>query len=263
MPLGFDRRHLVEVELADRVLRLSAGEVRQTHEALLAELGALPGVEHVALSMPLFPSWAYGVEQPAGEAGMRVSVDYFAAMRLPLIRGRLLRGDDLTRADPVVVVNEWYANRMFPGEDAIGKRGGFNDALIVGIVANSRVTNVRWEEEPAVYRLALPTGGTASARSHRQNGVVDRSRVAVQANRAGRAGREPATVGRSADAGRRARAIDRAGADGRGDERLFRHHWTDPGRDWALRRCGVGRRAPHARAGPAAGVGREPRERRR
>ena len=36
-------------------------------------------------------------------------------------------------------------------------RGGFNDALIVGIVANSRVTNVRWEEEPAVYRLALPT----------------------------------------------------------------------------------------------------------
>jgi hypothetical protein len=156
LPLGFDHRHLVEVELADRVLRLSAGEVRQTHDALLAELGALPGVEHVALSMPLFPSWAYGVEQPAGEAGMRVSVDYFAAMRLPLIRGRLLIADDLTRADPVVVVNEWYASSTFPGEDAIGKRGGFNNALIVGIVGNSRVTNVRWEE-PAVYRLALPT----------------------------------------------------------------------------------------------------------
>jgi predicted permease len=156
MPLGFDRRHLVEVELADRVLRLSAGEVRQTHDALLAELGALPGVEHVAVSLPLFPSWAYGVEQPAGEAGMRVSVDYFAAMRLPLIRGRLLIADDLTRADPVVVVTEWYASSTFPGEDAIGKRGGFNHALIVGIVGNSRVTNVRWEE-PAVYRLALPT----------------------------------------------------------------------------------------------------------
>jgi putative ABC transport system permease protein len=155
LPLGFDRRHLVELELADRVLRLSAGEVRQTHDALLAELGALPGVEHVALSMPLFPSWAYGVEQPAGEAGMRVSVGYFAAMRLPLIRGRLPIADDLTRADPVVVVNEWYASSTFPGEDAIGKRGGFNNALIVGIVGNSRVTNVRWEE-PAVYRLALP-----------------------------------------------------------------------------------------------------------
>ena len=114
MPLGFDRRHLVEVELADRVLRLSAGEVQQTHDALLAALGALPGVEHVALSIPLFPPWAYGAEQPAGEAGMRVSVDYFAAMRLPLIRGRLLTNDDLRRADPVVVVNEWYTNSSFP-----------------------------------------------------------------------------------------------------------------------------------------------------
>jgi hypothetical protein len=80
----------------------------------------------------------------------------FCCVRLPLIRGRLLIADDLTRADPVVVVNEWYASSTFPGEDAIGKRGGFNNALIVGIVGHSRVTNVRWEE-PAVYRLALPT----------------------------------------------------------------------------------------------------------
>ena len=79
------------------------------HETLLEGIRALPGVEQVALSLPLFPPWAFGVEQPAGEAGMRVSVDYFAAMRLPLIRGRLLTADDLTRADPVVVVNEWYA----------------------------------------------------------------------------------------------------------------------------------------------------------
>jgi hypothetical protein len=157
MPLGFDRRNLVEVELADRVLRLNAGDVRQTHDALLEALRALPGVEHVALSLPVFPSWAVGIEQPAGEAGMRVSVDYFSAMRLPLIRGRLLTVDDLTRADPVVVVNEWYAQSTFPGEDAIEKRGGFNNASIVGIVGNSHVTNVRWREEPAVYRLALPT----------------------------------------------------------------------------------------------------------
>ena len=156
MPLGFDRRHLVEVELADRVLRLSAAEVRQTHDALLEGLRALPGVEHAALSLPLFPSWAVGIEQPAGEAGMRVSVDYFSAMRIPFIRGRLLTLDDLTRADPAVVVNEWYARSTFPGEDAIGKRGGFNNGLIVGIVGNTNVTNVRWEE-PAVYRLARPT----------------------------------------------------------------------------------------------------------
>jgi putative ABC transport system permease protein len=155
MPLGFDRRHLVEVELADRVLRLSAAEVRQAHSAMLESVRALPGVENVALAMPLFPSWAVGVEQPDGESGFRVSADYFSVMKIPLLRGRLLTADDLSRADPVVVANEWYARSAFPGEDAIGKRGGFNDALIVGIVGNARDTNVRWET-PALYRLALP-----------------------------------------------------------------------------------------------------------
>ena len=156
MPLGFDRGHLVEVELADRVLRLSAAEVQQTHEGLIAGLRALPGVEQVALSLPMFPSWAIGAQQPVGEAGIRISADYFSTMKLPLIRGRLLTADDAVRTDPAVVVNEWYAKNTFPGEDAIGKRGGFNNGLIVGIVGNSNVTNVRWEE-PAVYRLALPT----------------------------------------------------------------------------------------------------------
>jgi predicted permease len=156
MPRGFDGRHLVEVELADRALRVDAAQVRGIHDALLDGVRALPGVENVALSHPLFPAWAVGVEEPADEAGMRVSVDYFSTMKIPLLRGRLLTPDDLGRADPVVVVNEWYARGWFPGEDAIGKRGGFNNALIVGIVSNANTTNVRWKE-PAVYRLALPS----------------------------------------------------------------------------------------------------------
>ena len=157
MPLGFERSSLIEVELADRVLRLSAAEVQHAHNSFLEGLGALPGVEEVALSLPLFPAWAVGIEKPEGESGMRVSVDYFPAMKIPLRRGRLLTPDDLLREDPVVVVNEWYARSTFPGQDAIGKRGGFNNGLIVGIVGNSRITNVRWPDEPAVYRLARPS----------------------------------------------------------------------------------------------------------
>jgi predicted permease len=156
MPLGFDRRQLVEVELADRVLQVNAAQVQDIHNALMDGIRALPGVEQVALSHPLFPPWTFGLEQPAGEAGMRVSADYFATMKIPLIRGRLITRDDIARTDPVVVVNEWYARGWFPGEDAIGKRGGFNSALIVGIVGNATTMNVRWEE-PAVYRLVLPS----------------------------------------------------------------------------------------------------------
>jgi predicted lysophospholipase L1 biosynthesis ABC-type transport system permease subunit len=55
----------------------------------------------------------------------------------------------------VVVANEWYAEQWFPGEDAIGKRGGFNDAEIVGIVRNVTTDNVRWRM-PVLYRLCRP-----------------------------------------------------------------------------------------------------------
>ena len=155
IPLGFERSRLVEVELADRVLRAGAADVRRMHETMLANIRAIPGVESVALSMPLFPAWAMGVEQPAGESGFRVSPEYFSVMRIPLLRGRLLTTSDLTRADPVVVANQWYAEQWFPGEDAIGKHGGFNDAEIVGIVGNATTDNVRWRM-PVLYRPVRP-----------------------------------------------------------------------------------------------------------
>jgi hypothetical protein len=154
--LGFDRQHLVEVEIADRVLRVNGAQVNNIHTALLDGIRELPGVEHVALSLPLFPAWAFGIDHPGGEAGMRVSVDYFKTMKIPLIKGRLLTADDMAREDPVVVANDWYAREFFPGEEVLGKRGGFNNATIVGVVGNTNVTNVRWNE-PALYRLALPS----------------------------------------------------------------------------------------------------------
>ena len=58
LPLGFDRRHLVEVELADRVLRVNAAEVGDIHRAFVDGIRALPGVDNVALSYPMFPAWA-------------------------------------------------------------------------------------------------------------------------------------------------------------------------------------------------------------
>lgn len=72
---------------------------------------------------------------------------YFEAMRIPLLRGRLLEERDLAPdAPPVVVVNDEMARRFWPGDDPIGKRFkyGLDPAAkmpwktVVGVVADMR-----------------------------------------------------------------------------------------------------------------------------
>jgi predicted permease len=53
---------------------------------------------------------------------LRVSPGYFDAMRLPLVRGRGFNERDGPDAPMVAVVNETMAKRLWPGEEAIGKR---------------------------------------------------------------------------------------------------------------------------------------------
>ena len=87
---------------------------------------------------------AFAHENPNGDF-QSVTPGYFAAMRLPLLRGRLLTDADDQDAPLVVMVNDTMANRYWPGQDAIGKRfqmGGEGTTLphmtIVGILRTSR-----------------------------------------------------------------------------------------------------------------------------
>src|SRR5262249_59015275 len=106
----------------------------QFQRALLARLGSLPGVSAAAVVTPL-PFSSESITMRVAVPGRSVapaeqpravyyaaSPDYFRAMRIPLRRGRLLDAGDTREAPPVALVNETFAARVFPGEDAIGKR---------------------------------------------------------------------------------------------------------------------------------------------
>ena len=52
---------------------------------------------------------------------MEASPAYFHAMGIPIIRGRAFSESDDGGA-PVAIVNQAFAERFFPGENAVGKR---------------------------------------------------------------------------------------------------------------------------------------------
>ena len=75
--------------------------------------------------------------------------DYFKAMGIPLVRGRLFTGDDRAQGPRVALISESTAATFFPGQDPIGKRikaAGFSTPrvpdgvwrTIVGVVGNVR-----------------------------------------------------------------------------------------------------------------------------
>ena len=133
----------------------------------LANLHGLPGVEAagICFSLPMLgdgatdPVWIEGrPDPPKGEEpvlrGGSVSANYFKAMGIPFRHGRPFSEDEVWQGRPVIIVNEAFARRFFPGEDPIGKRikaGYFNPpySTIVGVVANHiqpGVDNLIWEE---------------------------------------------------------------------------------------------------------------------
>jgi predicted permease len=126
-------------------------------EQLLSRVRALPGVAAAGLSTALPGSgWDSDnnisiAEHPPLPKGrgldtLRRSVDpgYFAAMRIPLLRGRYFREDERLDRAQVVIIDQSAAEQYFPGEDPIGRHlkliEDHDSKLyeIVGIVGKTR-----------------------------------------------------------------------------------------------------------------------------
>ena len=109
-------------------------KVEQFYTALLESARRQPGIEAVgaSTSLALEPGWRlpYRVEgRPVPRAGeamiaqhISVSTGYFETMRASLLQGRYFQDTDSPAGEPVIVVNQTFARRTFPGEDVVGKR---------------------------------------------------------------------------------------------------------------------------------------------
>jgi predicted permease len=166
---GFDSRNVL-------LLQIDLPGTYNNREKQVAYYGdatrrirALPGVAAVGAISDFFihrqPDYRIAIEgQPPAlpdAAAPPLTEDivlpgYFEAMRIPLLRGRLLRDSDLAEgAPPAVVINEEMARRFWPGDDPIGKRlkFGLDPAAnqpwttVIGVVADMRRQRL---DEPAI-----------------------------------------------------------------------------------------------------------------
>ena len=167
--LGFDPGHAL-------VLRIDLPESRYSRvpaqarfwDSFLDGVRSVPGVETAGFvsELPLTGSnlqhdilVARRPPPPEGSepsAGARVvSPGYFAAMHIPLLRGRLL--EDRAGAPRTVVVNEALVRAELPGVDPIGERIRFarepSDAwmTIVGVVGDVKHLGLDRPQDPTVY----------------------------------------------------------------------------------------------------------------
>jgi putative ABC transport system permease protein len=97
-----------------------------------------------------------------------VAPDYFALLRLKLLNGRFLQdADDGDDAAPVLVVDEAWERRFFPGQSAIGKRlrsGGCSTCpweTVVGVVSGVKYDGLGAAEQGTVYS-PMPQRGAAA-----------------------------------------------------------------------------------------------------
>src|SRR5579862_435003 len=165
---GFDGRGMLSMQVQTYGRRYEDDQVcHRFFEQALDNVRHIPGVTTAAFTsqLPLSgDSDVYGArfEEDSPEVGYpvyryAVTPEYFHALSIPLLRGRLLERNDTTSRPPVILISESLAKRRFPNQDPIGKGvhvGGPTGSpmfTVVGVVGNVRQVSLALDDTDAVY----------------------------------------------------------------------------------------------------------------
>ena len=153
-------------------LHLTPRVAAADYYAIEARVAELPRVRAAGLTQ-LVPLQNWGWEagfsirgrpdDPAERrvAGLRyVTPGYFGALGIPIRAGRALAPSDTADAPKVILVNEAFGRRYFPGEDPIGRET--NRGTIVGVVGDVRNVHLDRPAEPELYYPAAQNVTMAS-----------------------------------------------------------------------------------------------------
>jgi predicted permease len=177
---GIDRDRVVSMPLTVNLLRYTRAQGREFYRHAIERATSLPGVEGAAVArVAVFGAGSLRSLQIEGRQGSHdqfrsdgsglspgartdvvnsnvVSPGYFRTMGIAAVGGRDFGSDDLDTSPPVVIVNQTFAERHFPGISPIGARISVNGPSgpwreIVGVVRASKYSSLIEAPTPIVY----------------------------------------------------------------------------------------------------------------
>ncbi len=143
---------------------------RAFFDSLIERAGSIPGVRSAALTnrLPLRDGGVQGPIKVEGRPDLdgtkrlsslwrTVTPDYFRALRVEIIRGRAFEPTDRAGSMPVAILDSELADRLWPGEDPIGRRvatsfSGSDWLEVIGVAAPVKHTEVRGPASSVIYQ---------------------------------------------------------------------------------------------------------------
>lgn len=167
MDPGFESKNLFMLAFDLGALHYDEGRGQQFLRSAIERANSTPGAKAaaVASNFPLGGGFARtvfpeGEDESTGYRGTLtqlddISVGYFDALRIPLVRGRRFTDADRKETARVAIINEAMAKKFWPNQEAIGRRFHFfrDTGLleVVGIARNSVVNAIGEVPPPLVY----------------------------------------------------------------------------------------------------------------
>jgi putative ABC transport system permease protein len=143
---GFDMHRTLAFNVPVMSYGKSSDEIINFYREMMRRIEELPGVDHVSLgtATPWRDAGSFGagfsftgegkvkgVKEEDPRANFRVvSPGYFASLGIPILEGRDFNNDDRRGGEPVVIISQSVAQRMFPGEDPINRHVMYTDPVM-------------------------------------------------------------------------------------------------------------------------------------
>jgi predicted permease len=166
-PSGYNQQNAMLFRIGSDATAYKGAQLSALLREVEEKVRAIPGVQSASFSLLVFqggwssPVFTRDENLPAGQSRQvwnnKVGPDFFTAMGIPLLEGRVFGPQDTEKSQQVAVISETMARRFFPNSSPIGKRfgrGGPENSgqfEIIGVVKDAKYESLTEEWRPIAY----------------------------------------------------------------------------------------------------------------